>query len=104
VESQLRVDCAWPRRAQALRTANLEGREDMFVTIDSNRVYVTLSRRNLRQLNALLDSPDAGRSCLARKDDNGVSLVVHVEDDADHYDRRDAGPGRTAHPRDATHS
>jgi hypothetical protein len=64
----------------------------MFVTIDSNRVYVRLSRRNLRQLDALLDGPDAGRICLARKDKNGVSLVVQVEEDADHYDGRGAGP------------
>jgi hypothetical protein len=63
----------------------------MFVTIDSNAVYVRLSRRNLRQLDALLDGPDAGRSCLARKDENGVSLVVRVEDDADHYEKRDPG-------------
>jgi hypothetical protein len=77
----------------------------MFVTIDSNRVYVRLSRRNLRQLDALLDGPNAGRSCLARKDENGVSLVVQVEADAEHYDGRDAGSGKVAHQlREAIHS
>ena len=65
----------------------------MFVTIVDNRVFVRLSRRNLRQLDAMLDWQDAGNGCLARKDENGVSLVVQVEEDADHYDRRDPGPG-----------
>ena len=73
--------------------ADLEGREAMFVTIDANRVYVRLSRRNLRQLDALLDGQDAWRTCLTRRDENGVSLVVQVEDDADHYEERDPGPG-----------
>lgn len=65
----------------------------MFVTIVDNRVIVRLSRRNLRQLDAMLDCEDAVNRCLARKDKNGVSLVVQVEDDADHYDGRDPGPG-----------
>jgi hypothetical protein len=65
----------------------------MFATIIGNRVYVRLSRRNLRQLDAILDNPDIGNGCLARKDKNGVSLVVQVEDDADHYEGRDPGQG-----------
>jgi hypothetical protein len=65
----------------------------MFVTIVDNRVYVRLSRRNLRQLEAILDNPGVRNGCLARRDDNGVSLVVQVEDDADHYEGRDPGPG-----------
>lgn len=28
-----------------------------------------------------------------RKDENGVSLVVHAEEDSDHYEGRDRGPG-----------
>ena len=64
----------------------------MFATIIGNRVYVRLSRRNLRQLDAILDDPDVGNRCLARKDKN-VSLVVQVEDDADHYEGRDPDPG-----------
>jgi hypothetical protein len=64
----------------------------MFVTIVDNRVHVRLSRRNLRQLEAILDNPGVGNECLARKDENGVSLVVQVEDDAGHYEGRDPGP------------
>ena len=63
----------------------------MFVTIVDNRVYVKLSRRNLRQLNAMLDRLNARNIVLARKDENGVSLVVQVEEDSDHYDGRDPG-------------
>ena len=65
----------------------------MFVTIDENRICVTLSRRNLHQLEALLDNPAAAHTCLARKDDRGVALVVQAQDDANHYDGRDPGPG-----------
>ncbi len=65
----------------------------MFVTIIGDRVKVRLSRRNLRQLNAILDDPDIRNTCLARKAENGVSLVVQVEDDADHYEGRDPGAG-----------
>ena len=65
----------------------------MFATIIGNRVYVRLSRRNLRQLDAILDDPGVGNWCLTRKDKDGVSLVVQVEDDADHYEGRDPSPG-----------
>ena len=65
----------------------------MFVTILGSRVYVTISRRNLRQLNAILDQPNGRNRCLTRRAENGVSLVVQVEDDADHYEGRDPGPG-----------
>jgi hypothetical protein len=65
----------------------------MFATIIGNRVYVRLSRRNLRQLDAILDTRDIRKGCLVRRAKNGVSLVVHVEDDADHYEGRDPGPG-----------
>jgi hypothetical protein len=65
----------------------------MFVTIIDNRVHVTLSRRNLRQLDAILRDEDSRQRCLMRKEENGVALVVQVEDDADHYQRRDAGQG-----------
>ena len=60
----------------------------MIVTIDRGQVYIRLSRRNLRQLSALLHGQDAHRTCLTRKDENGVSLIVQVEEDADHYGRR----------------
>ena len=64
----------------------------MFVHVVENRVYVRLSRRNLQQLDAILDGRDVSK-CLARKDENGMSLVVHVEEDTDHYDGRDPGAG-----------
>ena len=66
----------------------------MFATIIGNRVYVRLSRRNLRQLDAILDNQDIRNRCLVRRAENGVSLVVQVEDDADHYEGRDPGPVR----------
>ena len=65
----------------------------MFATIIGNRVYVRLSRRNLRQLDATVDNPYISNRCLTRRAENGVSLVVQVEDDADHYEGRDPGPG-----------
>jgi hypothetical protein len=65
----------------------------MFVTIVDNQVFVRLSRRNLRQLDAMLYCRDGGNRCLARKDKNGVSLVVQVEEDTDHYDGRGPGQG-----------
>jgi hypothetical protein len=65
------------------------GEEDMFATIIGDRVHVRLSRRNLRQLDAILDGRNARNRGLVRKFENGVSLVVQVEDDADHYEGRD---------------
>lgn len=79
----------------------------MLVTIDDNRICVRLSRRNLRQLEAILDNPDVRHGCLARRDETGVSLVVQVEDDADHYRGRNpgpgVGPGEVPHPQEANH-
>jgi hypothetical protein len=69
------------------------GEEDMFATIIGDRVYLRLSRRNLRQLDFILDNPGISNRCLVRRAENGVSLVVQVEDDAHHYDGRDPGPG-----------
>ena len=65
----------------------------MLVTIVDNRVFVRLSRRNLSQLDAMVDCRDAGNRWLARKDNDGVSLIVRVEEDAAHYEGRDPGPG-----------
>ena len=65
----------------------------MFATIIGDRVYVRLSRRNLRQLDAALDDPAMRNRWLTRRAGNGVSVVVQVEDDADHYEGRDPGPG-----------
>ena len=65
----------------------------MFVTVIGDRVHVRLSRRNLRQLDAILDDPDVGTRWLGRKHKNGVSLLVQVEDDADHYRGTRSRPG-----------
>jgi hypothetical protein len=65
----------------------------VFVTIVDHRVHVTLSRRNVRQLAAIIDDPEGHHMCLARKDESGVSLFVHAQSDADHYDERDPDPG-----------
>ena len=60
----------------------------MVVTIIGKRVFVTLSRRNLRQLNAMENDAEAHNKCLTRKDESGLSLVVQLEDDRDHYGTR----------------
>ena len=65
----------------------------MFATIIGDRVYLRLSRRNLRQLDAILDNSGIRNRCLVRRAENGVSLVVQVEDDANHYEGRDPGSG-----------
>jgi hypothetical protein len=65
----------------------------MFATIIGDRVYLRLSRRNLRQLDATVDDPARRNRCLTRRAENGVAVVVQVEDDADHYEGRDPGPG-----------
>jgi hypothetical protein len=65
----------------------------MLATTIGDRVHVRLSRRSLRQLDVILDDPDIRNGYLARRAENGVSLVVQVEDDADHYEGRDPGPG-----------
>jgi hypothetical protein len=82
------------------------GEEAMLVSIIGGFVHVTLSRRNLRQLQAFLDGTSAHTSYLARRDEHGGSLIVQVEDDADHYAGRNSGPGmgEAAHPpREANH-
>lgn len=68
----------------------------MLVTVVGDYIHVRLSRSNLRQLDALLDSPTADEKCLARRDPNGVSLVVQVEDDAEHYEGRANGSDASA--------
>ena len=60
----------------------------MFVTIVDNHIFVTLSRHNLRQLDAIFDRVDGSKTGLARKDENGVYLIVHAEEDSDHYEKR----------------
>jgi hypothetical protein len=65
----------------------------MLATIVANRVHVKLSRRNLRHLQAILDNPDGQHDSLRRTGENGVIVVVEVEDDAAHYEGRNPGPG-----------
>ena len=65
----------------------------MFATVIGARVHLRLSRRNLRQLAAILDDPDSRNKWLVRRAENGVSLSVQVEDDAEHYAERDPDPG-----------
>jgi hypothetical protein len=64
----------------------------MFVTTTGNQVHVTLSRTNVRQLQALLEKSDRCTKCLVRRNDDGVFLLVEVEDDADHYEGRGPSP------------
>ena len=86
--------CDWIVRRLAAQTPAAKVWEDsMLITIVDNHVYVRLSRRNPRQLDAILDEPDVRNRCLVRKDKNGTSLVLQVEDDADHYMGCDPGPG-----------
>jgi hypothetical protein len=80
------------KRPDQPNSAGLQRTKEMFVTIVGNRVFVRLSRRNLRQLDALLDGRNVGNGCLTRQE-NGVSLVVQVEEDSLHYEGRAPGPG-----------
>jgi AraC-like DNA-binding protein len=73
------------RRGLAARDVAKKKREAMFVTISGNRVHVRLSRRNLRELDVMLDLPDRRSRCLARRDESGVSLVVYS--DQSHFNR-----------------
>ena len=68
----------------------------MLVTIVNNRVHVTLSRRNLRQLTAMIDDPQGHHVCLARRDESGVALFVDAEPDAEHYRELDPEAGLPA--------
>jgi hypothetical protein len=65
----------------------------MRATIVDKHVYVTLSRRNLRELQTMLDDRSRPERSLGRKGDNGIILVVEVEDDAEHYQGCAPGPG-----------
>lgn len=57
-----------------------------------NAVYVSLSRRNLKDLLAMLDQKQAGY--LGRKDGELVIRVEPQEDEAHYKDRKnEAGPG-----------
>ena len=54
-------------------------------------VYITLSERNLKQLQKALDMGFA--SGLVRRCEDNTLLHVRAESDAEHYKDRPAGPG-----------
>lgn len=63
-----------------------------FAIVD-NAYIVTLSRRNLLGLLAKLDDPTSHRT-LVKDEAGGLRLVVHAEEDAEHYQGRpEGGPG-----------
>lgn len=64
----------------------------MRAIIVANRVHVKLSRRNLRELQTMLDDRSGHQRSLGRVGANGIVLVVEVEDDAEHYEGRAPGP------------
>jgi hypothetical protein len=62
------------------------------ITTADGHVYVSLSRRNATQLIEALDKGYAHG--IVRRCEDGTSLHVVLEEDADHYrDGRVAGPG-----------
>ncbi len=62
----------------------------MNTTINGDVVLVTLSRTNLRTLLHKLDNPGSLRT-LCRSCENGVGLIVHAEEDEEHYGDRKRG-------------
>ncbi len=62
----------------------------MNATINGDVVLVTLSRTNLRTLLHKLDNPSSFRT-LCRSCENGVDLIVHAEEDENHYRDRKRG-------------
>ena len=56
------------------------------------QVRVTLSRRNLEQLLAVLDSPMA-EPFLVRQCEDGTVLYVEPQENDVHYERREPGQG-----------
>lgn len=59
----------------------------------SRRVFVILSRRNLEALLAKLDGHRHGSACMIfSRDDVGRLLVVHAQENAEHYGGRGYPP------------
>jgi hypothetical protein len=52
---------------------------------------ITLSRRNLLTLLAKLDAHPADSALTISRYDGSNTIIVHAEEDADHYDGRKAG-------------
>lgn len=55
-------------------------------------VHVRLSRRNLEHLIKMLDT-NVGMPTLKRRIENGTTLFVSAEENADHYSEREPGLG-----------
>jgi hypothetical protein len=68
----------------------------MNATTNGTQVFVTLSRRNLLHLLAVLDDPGVLNKSLVRRTEDGVHLTVVAEQDHIHYDERQPGPGYRA--------
>jgi len=69
---------------------------DIHVSVEHKIVKVDLSHRNLVNLVAILDDPYVGSERhLGRKVESGWTLLIHPEENADHYGVRE--PGRTQH-------
>ena len=64
----------------------------MFASVVGDCIHVRLSRHNVRQLGAILEAQDGRNRYLARKGDGGPSIIVQIEDDADHYKTRETSP------------
>lgn len=76
--------------AVATSNRNPNRRNRVNATIANNVVRVTLSRRNLTTLLNLLDR-NVGMSSLRRACESNISLIVVVEEDAEHYGLREPG-------------
>lgn len=63
----------------------------MNVNILGEHVFVTLSQRNMLHLQKGFESGFA--EGLVRRCEDGISLHVRMESDADHYGEREPGPG-----------
>ena len=79
--------------ASALSSANRVGDVPMKIVRQDDRVVITLSRRNLKDLLAQLLQEPLLDSGLVRRCEDGVLLQVRAERDRDHYHDRPAGPG-----------
>lgn len=71
----------------------------MRLRILNGEVVVTLSRRNLQVLIEKLNGnpPNSACTIYTQDDTEGLRLVVHAEEDAEHYRQRPYPPG-VMHP------
>jgi hypothetical protein len=65
----------------------------MRLNIIDNVTVVTLSRRNLLALLTKLDgNPEPSHKTLVRNCEGGVQLIVHAEENDEHYNKRPPSP------------